>query len=138
MVKETDAKILNEPSVWAKDNEEATFFSGSTIPFIDTNQSSPEQTSTTQTYSSLNVGVTLRVKPKITPDEAVDMAINLLVSQEGPQVLGNTSTPETNTTTRLLICLHYGLRIGMLPQNHRYDDSGFPFLNQIEESILLF
>ncbi|KPK77068.1 MAG: hypothetical protein AMJ79_04565, partial [Phycisphaerae bacterium SM23_30] len=103
LVKETNAKVLNQPTVWAKDNEEATFFSGGTIPFIATSQSSPEQTSTTQTYSQLNVGVTLRVKPNITPDEDVDMTVNLIVSQEGPQILNNTSTTETNTTTHMIV-----------------------------------
>ena len=40
LVKNVDAKILNQPTLWAKDNEEATFFRGRTIPFIASSQSS--------------------------------------------------------------------------------------------------
>jgi len=103
LVKNTDAKILNQPSVWAKDNEEATFFSGGTIPFIAGTTSGGSQIVPTNTYDQLNVGVTLRVKPKITPEEAVDMTVNLIISQEGPEILGNTSTNETNTTTHMIV-----------------------------------
>ena len=103
LIRNTDAKILNQPSVWAKDNEEATFFSGGTIPFIAGTTSGGSQIVPTNTYEQLNVGVTLRVKPKITPEEDVDMTVNLIISQEGPQILNNTSTNETNTTTHMIV-----------------------------------
>jgi len=104
LVKNVDANILNEPTLWAKDNEEATFFRGRTIPFIASSQSSPEATSTTQTFDEKNVGVTLRVRPNITPEKAIDMELNLIISRQEPElILGNTATSETNTTTHLIV-----------------------------------
>ena len=104
LVKNTNAKILNEPKVWAKDNEEATFFNGGTVPFITDSKSSAESTSFTQSYSEKEVGLTMRVRPKITPDKAVDMEVNLIVSQLQPGlVLGNIATQETNTTTHMIV-----------------------------------
>jgi general secretion pathway protein D len=104
LVKNVNAKILNEPTLWAKDNEEATFFRGRTIPFISRSQSSTEGGATTQTFSEKNVGVTLRVRPNITPQKAIDMELNLIISSQEPDlILGNTATSETNTTTHLIV-----------------------------------
>jgi len=104
LVKNVNAKIMNEPTLWAKDNEEATFFRGRTIPFIAASQSSSEGSATTQTFSERNVGVTLRVRPNITPEKAIDMELNLIISRQEPElILGNTATSETNTTTHLIV-----------------------------------
>lgn len=104
LVKNVNAKIMNEPTLWAKDNEEATFFRGRTIPFISRSQSSTEGGATTQTFAKENVGVTLRVRPNITPENSIDMELNLIISRQEPElILGNTATSETNTTTHLII-----------------------------------
>jgi general secretion pathway protein D len=102
LIKNTDAKILNQPTIWAKDNEEAEFFRGQTVSRIEESKSSAEGGSFTQSFEPVDVGVTLRVRPNITPKKDVNMEINLIISQVEPGlVLGNLVTSETNTTTHL-------------------------------------
>ena len=104
LVKTTDAKILNQPTLWAKDNEEATFFRGQTVPFIANSRESAEGSTFTQNFEEKEVGVTLRVRPNITPEKAVDMNINIIVSQVEPDLLlGNIVRSEVNTTTHMII-----------------------------------
>ena len=104
LVKTTDAKILNQPTLWAKDNEEATFFRGQTVPFIANSRESAEGSTFTQNFEEKEVGVTLRVRPNITPEKAVDMNINIIVSQVEPDLLAaDIVRSEVNTTTHMII-----------------------------------
>jgi len=73
LVQHADARILNQPRIWTKDNDEAVFFKGRSVPFIEGSQSSTEGTSIRQDVKYRNVGVTLRVRPNITPEKAVDL-----------------------------------------------------------------
>jgi len=140
LVKNTNAKILNEPKVWAKDNEEATFFNGGTVPFITDSKSSAESTSFTQSYSEKEVGLTMRVRPKITPDKAVDMEVNLIVSQLQPGlVLGNIATQETNTTTHMIVNDGETIMLsGIIFQKDSKVERKFPLLGDIPLAGELF
>ncbi|MCP4711580.1 MAG: hypothetical protein GY869_23420 [Planctomycetes bacterium] len=132
LVKETDAKILNQPKVWAKDNEQATFFNGGTVPFIASSQSSAEGFGVETSFDQLDVGVTLRVKPNIT-DTAVELIVNLIISQLEPGlILGNTSTSETNTTTQMIIEDNKTVLLsGILLQKDTKIEHKFPLLGDI-------
>ena len=104
LVQEVDAKILNQPSLWAKDNEEAEFFKGNSVPFLVSSQTSAEGTSQRDSVEYRDVGVTLRVRPNITPEKAVDMTINLIISEvEAGLINGNIVTRDLKTTTHMII-----------------------------------
>ncbi len=104
LIKQTQAKILNQPTLWTKDNQEAEFFKGSLIPFVVSTQTSSEGLSTKDSVEYRPVGVTLRVRPNITPEKAVDMTINLSISElEQELVGGNIATSELNTTTHMIV-----------------------------------
>jgi type II secretory pathway component GspD/PulD (secretin) len=100
LVKTTDAKIMNQQSLWMKDNEEAVLFKGETVPF----KGATVTTGTGVSDSSITyeeVGVTLRVRPNITPQRNVDMKMDLTLSQRTGELVGGEpvrSSMITNTT----------------------------------------
>jgi general secretion pathway protein D len=80
LVKHLNAKILNEQTLWTEDNAEASFFKGSQVAF-QTNTSIVSSTLAQSSYSFEKVGMTLAVRPSITPEKNVDMIVNILLSQ---------------------------------------------------------
>ena len=100
LVKTTDAKILNQQSLWMKDNEQAVLFKGETVPFkggITTTGTGVSD----QSITYEEVGVTLRVRPNITPQRNVDMKMDLTLSQRTGELVGGEpvrSSMITNTT----------------------------------------
>ena len=104
LIREVDAKILNQPTLWTKDNEEAEFFKGRSVPFLVSTQTSAEGTAQRDSVEYRDVGVTLRVRPNITPEKAVDMTINLAISEVEPVLItNNIVTSQLNTTTHMIV-----------------------------------
>jgi general secretion pathway protein D len=104
LIKKTDAKILNQQTLWTKDNEEANFFKGSTVPFIEDSSTSTEGGRLTQTFTYERVGMTLRIRPNITPENNVNMTINMIMSQLGSELInGQPVRTEMDTTTNLIV-----------------------------------
>jgi general secretion pathway protein D len=104
LVKQTDAKILNEQTLWTKDNEEAMFFKGSNVPFQTTSTTSETGQSLTSSFEYQKVGMTLRVRPSITPENNVDMIINVILSQLTSDLVNNQFIrTEMDTTTNMIV-----------------------------------
>jgi type II secretory pathway component GspD/PulD (secretin) len=80
LVKHVNAKILNEQTLWTEDNEEASFFKGSKVAFR-TSTSIVSSTISQSSFTFEKVGMTLAVRPSITPEKNVDMIVNILLSQ---------------------------------------------------------
>jgi general secretion pathway protein D len=99
LIKTTDAKVLNQQTVWTKDNEEAMFFKGKKVAFsggvVTTNNS------TQQSIQYDMVGMELKARPSITPESKVDMEVgleisSLLTERENDQPVRSNMTTETN------------------------------------------
>jgi general secretion pathway protein D len=104
LIKKANGRVLNQPTLWTKDNEEAEFFKGRSIAFIQNAVTSQETTATNSFFKYQPVGVTLRTRPNITPERAVDLTVNLIISQVDPQLVnGQIATDELNTTTNSII-----------------------------------
>ncbi len=102
LVKNTNAKILNQQTLWTKDNEEASFFKGDKIAF-QTQMGVTNQT-TTQSVEFQRVGMTLAARPSITPEKKVDMVINIILSQlTGDDVNGQPARTEMETKTNMIV-----------------------------------
>jgi general secretion pathway protein D len=102
--KHAQARILNQPTLWTKDNEEAVFFRGQEVAFIENENTSTEGTASRRDYNYRPVGVTLRIRPNITPEKAVDTTINLNISQVLPEIInGNIATSKLDTTTHVIV-----------------------------------
>jgi general secretion pathway protein D len=87
LVKRVDAKILNEQTLWTKDNEEADFFKGQKVAFITSSTRSAEGISTTTNLVYPEIGMTMQVRPRITPEKDVDMTVRLEVSQRTAEII---------------------------------------------------
>jgi general secretion pathway protein D len=133
LVKETDARVLLQPSLWTKDNAEANVFKGWSVPFLKAAQSSAEGTSTKTEVEYRPVGVTLRVRPNITPERAVDLIINLVISQVEPELINNTTvTSEMNTTTKVIVQDGQTILIsGILVEAEKDIEHKIPFLGDL-------
>ncbi|MBE0536049.1 MAG: hypothetical protein IH624_10305 [Phycisphaerae bacterium] len=104
LAKTVNAKVLNQPTLWTKDNQEAIFVKGQRVAFIQQRITDRQTTgSTTETFSYDDVGLTLRVRPNITPEKAVDMSVNLIVSQVGESVNNQLATNQLDTTTHVIV-----------------------------------
>ncbi|MBN1123789.1 MAG: hypothetical protein JXA82_02200, partial [Sedimentisphaerales bacterium] len=104
LVNQANAQILNQPTLWTKDNKEAAFIKGQEIAFLEQSQTdSSNPNSVVNSYNYRDVGITLRVRPNITPEKAVDMTINLQISEVGSEVNGQVSTNKLDTTTSIIV-----------------------------------
>ena len=104
LVKETQGRVLNEPTLWMKDNEEAEFFRGQEVSFIESDKESSEGISTQTQFTRADVGVRLRVRPNITPEKDVDMTLNLEVTQLEQETINTQPvTSKLDTTTHLIV-----------------------------------
>ncbi len=104
LVKHLDAKVLNEQTLWTKDNEEADIFNGQTVPFIDTASFSNTSGRDLQNLDYKEIGMTLRILPNITPQKNVDMNIDLTISRlTSETVNGQPVVSYINTTTTAIV-----------------------------------
>ncbi|MCF7955623.1 MAG: hypothetical protein K9M75_07470 [Phycisphaerae bacterium] len=132
LAKTVNAKILNQPNLWTKDNEEAIFFKGKKISLLSSNQQSPTG-SIQNNYSPEPVGVTLKVRPNITPAKDVDITIELEISDLAADLVN--SQPVINrmvTSTNLIIANGETIMLGgILFQNESEIKSKVPLLGDI-------
>jgi general secretion pathway protein D len=140
LVKETDAKILNQQTLWTKDNEEAMFFKGQNVPFQTESTTSETGLSNTATFEYEKVGMTLRVRPSITPENNVDMIINVILSQlTAEQVNGQFIRDEMDTTTNMIVQHAQTLMLGgILFQSDSKVERKIPLLGDIPVAGGLF
>jgi len=103
LVKTTDAKILNQQTLWTKDNKEASFFKGSEVAFLaGTTQAA--NIGTTQNITFEKVGMELRARPSITPEDKVDMVVNVNISSLTADLVNNQPVrSKMNTTTNMIV-----------------------------------
>jgi general secretion pathway protein D len=138
LVKKTNAKILNQQTLWTKDNEEAMFFKGKRVAF-KTEMGVTQQT-TTQSIEFEQVGMTLRVRPSITPENNVDMIINVILSQltadkENEQPVRT----EMDTTTNMIVQHAQTLMLGgILFQTDSTVERKIPLLGDVPVAGGLF
>ncbi|HPO93948.1 MAG TPA: secretin N-terminal domain-containing protein, partial [Phycisphaerales bacterium] len=100
----TKVNILSEPRIFTSDNQEAEFFSGQDIPFIDESQTTDNGT-LNQTFDYRAVGISLRARPRITINKDVDLRINLELSSIQPNqtLFGGFIVDRRETTTHLIV-----------------------------------
>jgi general secretion pathway protein D len=104
LVKKVNAKILNQQSLWTEDNEEASFFKGQRIAFQTSSTTSETGISRTQNYDYQDVGMTLAVRPSITPEKNVDMMVTVLLSDlTGDSTNGQPNRRVMNSTTNMIV-----------------------------------
>jgi general secretion pathway protein D len=103
LIKTTDAKILNQQTLWTKDNEEASFFKGQEVPFLGS-LTLQQTAGGTQDITYEQVGMELRARPSITPENKVDMIVNVQISQLTAEREQNVPIrSQMNTQTNMIV-----------------------------------
>lgn len=133
LIKEANGRVLNQPTLWTKDNEEAEFFRGQTLSFIEAGQTSAEGGSLTTQYTRTDVGLRLRVRPNITPENNVDITINLSVDQLEQETINTQPvTSKLDTTTHMIIEDAQTIMLGgILFQNESEIEQKIPLLGDL-------
>ncbi|WP_281984716.1 type II secretion system secretin GspD [Azonexus hydrophilus] len=96
---EVNANILSTPSIMTLDNEEAKIVIGQNLPFVTGSYSTTSGNSSVtpfQTYERRDVGLTLKVKPKITEGGVVHIQIYQEASSVQSGTAGSAAGPVTN------------------------------------------
>jgi general secretion pathway protein D len=102
LIKTTNAKVLNQQTLWTKDNEQANFFKGSEVAFLGS-ESITQQT-TSQNIEFNRVGMELRARPSITPENNVDMIVNVKISQLTSDLVNDQPVRTSmETTTNMIV-----------------------------------
>jgi general secretion pathway protein D len=135
LIKTTDAKILNQQTLWTKDNEEARFFKGSEVPFLGSTTIIGAQGGSQQAINYELVGMELRARPSITPEDKVDMIVNVGISQltaDREQTTGVLIRSEMNTTTNMIVQNNQTLLLGgILFQKDSKVEAKLPLLGDL-------
>lgn len=76
---ETDANILSTPTILALDNEEASILVGSNVPFITGTQQRAGDLNAFNTIERQDIGLSLKVKPRINNNDSVTLEIDQAV-----------------------------------------------------------
>jgi len=131
LIKTTNAKILNQQTLWTKDNEEANFFKGSEVAFLSS-ESITNQTAT-QGIDFEKVGMELRARPSITPEDNVDMIINVQISALTSELVNNQPVrSKMNTTTNMIVPDDQTLMLGgILFQKDNNVEHKLPLLGDV-------
>jgi general secretion pathway protein D len=98
-----EANILSTPNLLTLDNEEARIVIGQNVPFVTgqytNNNVSDGTVNPFQTIERKDVGLTLRVRPQISENGTIKMAIYQEVSSVVPSSIGSPTGPITNKRT---------------------------------------
>lgn len=104
LIKKVHAQILNQQTLWTKDNGEAIFFKGDNVALQTAASVSGTTGMTTSSYEFTRVGMTLRVRPRITPEKNVDMILNIILSQLTSELVNlQPKRTEMETTTNMIV-----------------------------------
>jgi len=137
--KKVSAKILNQQSLWTEDNEEASFFKGQRVAFY-TSATSSATAGNVQNTEFQRVGMSLAVRPSITPTKDVDMIINIIISQLTTDEK-NSQPVRTEMETRTNMIIGDGQTLmlgGILFQQDGRTKRGVPILSDIPVAGALF
>ena len=124
------AKKLSEPSILCINNTPSTIYVGKTLTVLTGKTTS---TSTSESYTRQDVGLTLKVKPRIDNDNKVSLNVNAVIEDilPGSQTLTpTTSKREISTTT--IVRNGQSIIIGGLVKNNKdVTTRKVPFLGDI-------
>lgn len=100
----TKVNILSEPRIFTSDNQEATFFDGKDIPFIN-DQTTNQVGQTTASFDYKAVGIQLKARPRITVNGDIDLQVNIQLASitPGETIQGAQVVDRRETTTHLIL-----------------------------------
>lgn len=129
------ANLLSEPSVLCINNQESTIYVGQNVPILSTQQVATQTTSLpTQTYTRQDIGLTLKVKPRLTSDNKVTLSVDATLEdieqQKSTQGLPQTSKRQVKSSA--IVTDGESVVIGgLIRNNFRNQSAQVPLLGDI-------
>ncbi|WP_320033511.1 secretin N-terminal domain-containing protein [Halarcobacter sp.] len=110
--------IVSEPSILAINNKESSIYVGETIS-IKTSQTTTDGGNTNENYQREDVGLTLKVKPRVSNDNKVMLEINTILEdvKTTDTTSGNADTTKKEVTTTAIVNNGESVIIGGLIQD---------------------
>ncbi len=100
----TDTNILSTPTIMTLDNEEAEILVGENVPFITGSQSRDGQSDPFQTIERQDIGISLKVTPRINNDDSVTLTIEQKVETVAAKgEASDITTQKREIQTRVLV-----------------------------------
>ena len=138
---ESDVDVLSAPNMVTTDNEEAEIVVGSNVPFVASRATSSSNLSNLfTTIERQDVGITLRLTPRITAEDFVHLSLFEEVSDINPipnpavgdpNLVGPTTTIRTASTVVGARDRQTVVIGGLLADTVRLDERGVPFLKDV-------
>ncbi|MBQ0797923.1 MAG: type II secretion system secretin GspD [Porticoccaceae bacterium] len=131
---ETNANILSTPTILTLDNEEAQILVGESVPFITGSQQRAGDIDPFQTIQREDIGITLKVKPRINNNNSVTLDIEQTVESisQSPVNTADIITNKREIKTRVLIGDDEVLVLGGLIRDEIVDtENKVPLLGSI-------
>jgi len=103
LIKTTNAKILNQQTIWTKDNEEARFFKGQVVAFSGGSTITGSGASQ-QSIEYRPIGMEVAARPSITPEDSVDMVVGVELSSLLADIVNAQPVQDKmKTTTNMIV-----------------------------------
>ncbi len=131
---EANANILSTPTILALDNEEAQILVGSSVPFITGSQKREGDNDPFQTIQRQDIGVSLKIKPRINTNNSVTLDIEQKVESIAQSTVQTADiiTNKREIKTRVLIDNDQVLVLGGLIRDEVSEsESKVPLLGDI-------
>ncbi|QOJ18132.1 MAG: hypothetical protein HRU76_11260 [Phycisphaeraceae bacterium] len=101
----SNLRVLSQPRVFTHDNEQANFFDGQTIQFIESAITDIQSGNLNQTFEDKQVGIAMSARPRITSNRDVDLLVSLELSSLSPSTTaqGGLIVDRRRTETRVIL-----------------------------------
>jgi general secretion pathway protein D len=130
----TDVRLLQTPSIFVRNNAEATLNVGSRIPISSVSVDTGTTTSTYSQVQYIDTGVSLKVRPRVTRDGMVFMDIVQEVSSPGDQPDANGNVRINSRRMKTEAAVQAGdtvMLAGLISDQTGTGSSGVPGLSRI-------
>jgi type II secretion system protein D len=128
----TNVRIIQQPRTFTSDNQESIFFNGSEVP-VRTTSNTTSSGLVEGGFEYRDVGVMLNVRPRITSHGDVDLTINVELSDQTGEGVGENPI-FSRRQVRSQVQLHDGQTVligGILKESESKIKRKFPFLGDI-------
>ena len=134
--KSDNANVLSAPNILTADNEEAEIVVGQNVPFLaSTSSSSDNLNNTFNQVDRQDVGITLRITPRISEGDFVTLKVftevSSVIASTADSTYGPTTTVRTSETTVIAKDNQMIVTGGLISDNNSTTDEGVPFLKDI-------
>jgi len=147
LVQEGKARILSQPKLACQSGKEADLLVGGEKPIMTTSVAATTGATGTEVEYK-EYGIKLKIKPTVTPEKKIKLALKVEVSDVGTaEILGNTTSPSAraypltkrSASTELFLNDDQTMVIGgLIKQKTTEDLRKFPFLGDVPFLGLLF